>query len=185
MGFIIKLEFFHWEFKWKAMEAVTQNTKYTHNHKLQRANFISSWLAGGVGIFHPQGMSYLTCHRLQGWKKDGAGWNTHAQKCAHTKQTSVAFGLCLLQSSTCNTHTYVYTASMIWSKSMKPISSGCRAKPNQTWKRRRNDVWMKEGEGETHVLSSLLLYKMRKGSDLPKKSFLSSLFPQNCIITDS
>ncbi|TNN55161.1 hypothetical protein EYF80_034606 [Liparis tanakae] len=27
--------------------------------------------------------------------------------------------------------------------------------------------------------------KTKKGSDLPKKSFLSNLFPQNCIITDS
>lgn len=32
----------------------------------------------------------------------------------------------------------------------------------------------------THVPSSLLLQKTMKGSDLPKKSFLSSLLAQNC-----
>lgn len=37
----------------------------------------------------------------------------------------------------------------------------------------------------THVPSSLLLKNTMKGSDFPKKSFLSSLLAQNCIVATS
>lgn len=39
--------------------------------------------------------------------------------------------------------------------------------------------------GPTHVPSSLLRKKTRKGSDLPKKSFLSSLLAHNCMVAIS